>query len=58
MKKIDVANVTKDELCNIINALGCPMVKQHVKKTHTKDEVVAVLKKCRCPVLKKLFTGY
>lgn len=58
MKKINVADVTKDELCHIINALGCPMVKQYVKKTHSKADVIEVLKHCRCPVLKKLFTGY
>ena len=55
MKKINVADVTKDELCHIINTLGCPLVKQHVKKTHTKEEVVQILKRCKCPVLKRLF---
>ena len=55
MKRIDVADVSKEMLCYIITRLGCPMVKKHVKDAHTKEDVIAILKRCKCPVLKKVF---
>ena len=55
MKRINTADVTKEELCLIISTLGCPLIKQKIKEHHTKEEVIAILKRCDCPVLKKLF---
>lgn len=53
--KINVNDVTKEELIHIINKYGCKMLKSCLKGDETKEEIILFLMICDCPVLKKMF---
>ena len=56
-RKINVYDVSKEELIRIIDEYGCKMLRSCLKGDETKEEIILFLMLCDCPVLKKIFTG-
>jgi len=49
-----IDKMSKQEILDMIEKKGCPMLKNKLNGSETKREIIEYLIHCKCPVIKKL----